>query len=68
MIRSETGRNTPISSGDTRHRTAPENLDTDVPAWFVRLLIAMLAVTILTLWLIPGEWLVHWSMWWNNIQ
>lgn len=44
------------------------NIDSGVPRWFYRLFIGMLVATVIALWLIPGEWLVHWSMWWNNIS
>ncbi len=44
--------------------SADEN---EMPVWFVRLFFIMMILMILSLWLIPDEILVRWSMWWNNI-
>ncbi|MGB3974805.1 MAG: hypothetical protein WBM02_03980 [bacterium] len=38
-----------------------------IPTWFIRLFFIMIILMILSIWLIPDDTFIRWSMWWNNI-
>ena len=51
----------------SRNKSSEENRD-DIPDWFARLCVFMLVLILTALWVIPSDYLLKWSMWWNNIH
>jgi hypothetical protein len=54
------------SADYTQQKIIPQH-DQDLPQWFIYLFFSMMLLMLLSIWLIPEDMLLRWSMWWNNI-
>jgi hypothetical protein len=45
-----------------------QNAQSEDDPWMDRSIMIFLIIFIIAIMLIPSEWLLKWSMWWNNIK